>query len=92
VLGGLWGRTSYEWLFIEILFLPEVLRNRRLGAELLRMAEDEAQKRGCIGSWLDTFSLRARRFYARQGYKLFGEIRDYPPSQGRYFMLKRFKA
>jgi GNAT superfamily N-acetyltransferase len=90
VIGGLWGRTSYEWLFIEILFLPEALRGDRIGEKLLRAAEDEAQKRGCRGVWLDTFSVRARRFYERQGYKVFGEIEDYPPPHRRYFMVRRF--
>jgi GNAT superfamily N-acetyltransferase len=90
VMGGLWGRTSFQWLFIELLFLPEALRHRHLGTELVRSAEAEAQKRGCLGSWLDTFSLSARHFYERQGYELFGEIGDYPPGNRRCFMLKRF--
>lgn len=26
VIGGLWGRTVYGWLFTELLFVPEKLR------------------------------------------------------------------
>ena len=28
VIGGLWGRTVYDWLFVEFLFVPEHLRPR----------------------------------------------------------------
>ncbi len=92
VVGGLWGRTSHGWLFVEIVFLPEALRGRRIGEDLIRVAETEAHARGCTGAWLDTFSPNARRFYERQGYEVFGEIADYPPGHARYFMRKRFGA
>jgi len=31
VIGGLWGRTSFQWLFIELLFVPESLRPQGMG-------------------------------------------------------------
>lgn len=90
VIGGLWGRTAYGWLFTELLFVPEALRGQRVGATLLAQAEGEARARGCIGAWLDTFEFQARPFYERQGYSRFGEISDYPPGFSRYFLHKRF--
>ena len=42
VTGGLWGVTSYGWLFTELLFVPASLRGRGLGAEILGRAEAEA--------------------------------------------------
>ena len=39
VIGGLWGRTAYSWLFVELLFVPEHLRGRGLGKTLLQQAE-----------------------------------------------------
>ena len=92
VAGGLWGRTSHGWLFVEMVFLPDALRGRHIGEDLIRMAEAEALKRGCIGAWLDTFSRGAQRFYERQGYQPFGEIGDHPPGHSRCFMLKRFDS
>ncbi|HEY6334258.1 MAG TPA: GNAT family N-acetyltransferase, partial [Alphaproteobacteria bacterium] len=56
VVGGLWGRTYYRWLFIEQFFVPEELRGRGLGSELLTKAEQEALERGCHGVWLETFT------------------------------------
>jgi GNAT superfamily N-acetyltransferase len=89
VVGGLWGRTGFRWLFVDYLYLPEVLRGRRLGEELLRLAEAEARRRGCIGAWLDTLNPRARPFYERQGYEVFGKLDDYPPGNPRWFLCKR---
>jgi GNAT superfamily N-acetyltransferase len=88
VIGGLWGRTAYDWLFMELLVVPEVLRGRGIGTEVVRRAEAEAISRGCHSAWLDTFEFQARGFYERLGYACFGELRDYPPGSARYFMKK----
>lgn len=88
VVGGLWGRTAFGWLFIELLFVPDMLRGRGIGANLVSRAEDEAISRGCHAAWLDTFEFQARGFYERLGYSCFGELNDYPPGFARYFMRK----
>ena len=88
--GGLWGRTGYGWLFVELLVVPEALRGRNLGAELLGRAETIAAERGCIGAWLTTFDFQARGFYEKLGYSLFGRIDDSPPGSARLFLSKRF--
>ncbi|MXP65138.1 GNAT family N-acetyltransferase [Roseomonas sp. M0104] len=91
-LGGLWGRTGYDWMFIELLAVPEALQGRGLGAELMRRAEAVAVERGCAGIWLDTFSFQARPFYEKLGYTLFGEISGYPRGGARYFLHKRLET
>jgi GNAT superfamily N-acetyltransferase len=88
VIGGLWGGTSYRWLFVELLFVPESLRGKGLGMDLLHRAEREAAARGCRGAWLDTYEFQARGFYERLGYRCFGELVDCPPGCSRYFMKK----
>ncbi len=87
-VGGLWGITSYGWLFIELLFLPPELRGQGLGTRLLAQAEAEALARGCHGAWLDTFEFQARGFYERLGYGVFGQLGDYPDGFVRFFMKK----
>ncbi len=89
-VGGLWGRTIYDWLAIELLVVPEALRGQGLGTSLLARAEQEARARGCIGAWLDTFSFQARGFYEKLGYALAGTIPDHPIGGARYFMMKRW--
>ena len=87
-IGGLWGRTGFGWLFVELIFVPEALRGRGIGADLMSRAESEAIGRGCHGAWLDTFEFQARGFYERLGYACFGQLDDYPPGFARYFMKK----
>ena len=87
-VGGLWGRTAYDWLFVELLAVPESMRGQGVGTELMRRAEEEAIARGCRNAWLDTFEFQARPFYEKLGYTCFGELADYPPGFSRYFLRK----
>jgi GNAT superfamily N-acetyltransferase len=89
VIGGLWGRTAWRWLYIENLVVPPALRGQGLGARMLAMAEAEAIRRGCVGARLDTYSFQARPFYERQGYVVAGSIPDCPPGHIRYTMYRR---
>ena len=86
--GGLWGATGFDWLFVQLLVVPDALRGQGIGRRLMAMAEAEARRRGCHGAWLDTFDFQARPFYERLGYSCFGELADYPPGHVRYFMRK----
>jgi GNAT superfamily N-acetyltransferase len=87
-LGGLWGWTSFSFLHIDVLFIPESIRGTGLGRRLVSQAEQEAVQRGCHGVWLDTFSFQARGFYERLGYTVFGSIEGYPPGHSRFFLKK----
>jgi GNAT superfamily N-acetyltransferase len=61
LIGGLFGRTSFRRLFVELLFVPESLRGQGIGQKLLAQAEAEAKARGCLGLWLETLSADAHR-------------------------------
>jgi GNAT superfamily N-acetyltransferase len=89
--GGLYARISGQWLFVELLVVPEAARGQGLGAKLMARAEAQAREKGCQGIWLDTFSFQAPDFYRRLGFSLFGELKDYPVAgYNRFFMQKRF--
>src|ERR1041385_6310071 len=79
VIAGLLGRTSLGLLFIDIFFLPESLRGKGLGSEIMRQAEEEAGRRGCSACVLYTISFQAPAFYERHGYRVFGRIGCQPP-------------
>jgi GNAT superfamily N-acetyltransferase len=89
IIGGLWGKTGYGWLFVEFLTVDASFRNRGLGVQLMIAAEDECVRRGCVGAWLTTFSFQARGFYEKLGYSVFGELEESPGENIRIFMRKR---
>ena len=92
LLGGLTGNTYWGWLEIDDLWLPESLRGQGYGGLLLRVAEDEARKRGCQRVLLRTFGFQALSFYQRQGYQVVGQLEDYPPGECFYWLRKDLKS
>lgn len=92
VVGGLYGRFFYQWLFIELLSVPEQARGQGVGSTLMRMAEDLAREKACVGIWLDTFDFQAPGFYEKLGYSELGQIVDYPPGHKRFFFQKRLAS
>jgi GNAT superfamily N-acetyltransferase len=92
VAGGLWSYTLFEWLHVQMLFVPLPLRRLGIGASLMASAEAEARERGCRGAYVDTFSFQAAPFYQRIGFTLFGKLDDCPPGHDRLYFCKRFDA
>ena len=88
VVGGICGRTSLGVLFVDLVYLPDELRGGGLGSRILKAAEDEGRRRGCRAAVLYTISFQAPDFYARRGWRVFGEIPCDPPGTRRIFMTK----
>lgn len=76
--GGLIGSRKGEWLCISYLWVSEAVRGADLGSELMRTAENEALKLGCLQAMVDTFSFQALPFYQKQGYNLKMTLDDFP--------------
>lgn len=89
IVGGLFSYTNWEWLFIAQLWVSAEVRAQGVGARLLAAAEAEARQRGCKHAHVDTFSFQALPFYERFGYRIFGQLEDYPEGRTRYFLQKR---
>ncbi|MNZ58218.1 Acetyltransferase (GNAT) family protein [compost metagenome] len=89
VLGGLYARLFYQWMFIDLLSVPEQARGQGLGARLMQMAEEQARELRCIGMYLDTFEFQAPGFYRKMGFSEVGQIADYPRGSKRFFFQKR---
>lgn len=90
VRGGIWTEILFDWMYIEILFVPEELRGKGIGSRLVRQVEDIAVEKGCVGVWLETFEFQAPEFYQRLGYEVFASLEDYPRQSRRFFLHKRF--
>jgi GNAT superfamily N-acetyltransferase len=89
LFGGLLGDLYWNWLHISILWLDESVRGQGYGSQMLKLAEEEAARRGCHGVNLDTMSFQALAFYERYGYTIFGVLEDHPIGHTRYFLKKK---
>jgi GNAT superfamily N-acetyltransferase len=92
ILGGVHGRTSLGLLFVDLVYLPQLLRSGGVGRRMMSMAEDEARNRGCTSGVLMTINFQAPGFYERLGWSRFGEVPCAPPGTSRIFLTKSFAA
>lgn len=89
--GGLLGRTSMGLFFLDLFYLPKPLRGSGMGSAVLRLAEEEAARRGCTAATLVTVNFQAPGFYARNGWEEFGRIATLPGVE-RVFMRKALQV
>lgn len=92
LISGLSGTTVRGFLAIDLFWVAEDQRGRKLGSRVLQAAEAEARRRGCHSAYLDTFDFQARRFYERHGYHVIGELTGFPDGHCRLYMMKRLEA
>lgn len=88
VVGGLLGATYLGWLQVHSVWLPDSLRGRGHGTELMALAEAEALRRGCKRAFLETLSFQALPFYEKLGYAVHSRLADFPVGGARYAMTK----
>jgi GNAT superfamily N-acetyltransferase len=88
IIGGRIGGTYWGWLYIDRFRIHDQYRNRGIGTRVLRSAEDEAKKRGCFHSHVDTHDFQAVNFYIKQGYPVRCELEDLPKGHSKYLMTK----
>jgi ribosomal protein S18 acetylase RimI-like enzyme len=87
LVGGAVGYTHWDWLFVSHLWVDATHRQSGLGSELMDTIERAAVARGANAAHLDTYDFQALGFYEQRGYRVFGELDDYPPGHTRYFLM-----
>jgi GNAT superfamily N-acetyltransferase len=90
LFGGAYGATMWGWLMLEGLWVAAELRGRGHGGRLLAAAEAVARTRGCHGVWLGTFDFQARSFYEQHGYRVVGQLLEFPAGHSHFQLAKRF--
>ena len=89
VIAGILGGTYWGWLHIDILWVDEKFRSKKIGSQLLIAAENEAKKRGCHSVHVDTMSWQAPEFYRKHGYELISELDNIPNGYKKFHFIKR---
>ncbi|WP_236329976.1 GNAT family N-acetyltransferase [Paenibacillus auburnensis] len=88
-IGGITGDIVWNILNVHLLAVDPEYRGKGLGGELLQELEARARLRGCKVSELTTMSWQAPHFYQKQGYEIFGEIKDCPLQGHTKYYLKK---
>lgn len=68
LVAGISGWTWGTCAGIAMLWVHGDHRGERWGSRLMRAAEDEARRRGCVQMTVSSFTFQAPGFYERQGY------------------------
>lgn len=90
VIGGcIMEIDSWKVAELDILWVDEEYRRQGLGSALIREAERAAREKGCYAMTLGTFDFQARPLYEKHGYKVVGNIKDWPKGHENYSMMKR---
>ena len=90
VLGGALGNTWGLWLYVSDLWVDPSMRGKGYATRLMTAIEGLSVQRGCLNSYLDTFSFQARPLYEKLGYKVFGTLENHPKGHSHYFLKKTF--
>jgi|SRR5665213_523191 len=92
IIGGLTGRTYWQYLDIAFLWVDENYRGEGYATTLMKAAEAEARARGCERVFLDTLSFQALDFYQKLGYLEFGRLPGFSGKYDRIYLHKRLDA
>lgn len=88
LVGGIYGKVGWEWLYIDLLWVEESYRGKGFGTQLMNSIEKEANKKGIFRYHIATSSFQAPEFYKKLGYEVCGQIEDLPPGFTNYFLKK----
>lgn len=89
LVAGLDGFTSGGYAMIEWLWVDADHRHEGLATRLVRAAEHEAVRRGCVVVRVNTHTFQAPGFYERLGYEEIGRADDTPVGHGEVFFERR---
>ena len=88
VLGGIRANAFWNYCTIELLWLAKETRGLGLGSNLMAAAEKFAKDKGFGYMRTETLSFQAKPFYEKLGYKVFGELPEYPKGHTTYCLVK----
>lgn len=88
IVGGVFAVAFWSGLAIDLFWIAAEYRGSGNGGQLLLRAEEEGRLRGANKAFLNTHTFQAPGFYEKYGYKLYGELKDFPPGHDRRYYVK----
>ena len=89
VSGGVGGYIMWDWMYVQHLIVAPGLRDKGLGRDLMRQAEELARSKGVVGMHLKTLGYQAKDFYLKCGFEVNSVIEDMPKGSSYYTLVKR---
>jgi GNAT superfamily N-acetyltransferase len=88
VIAGIYGTLSWDWLYVDRLWVSEKERGKGIGRHLMLEVERMALEKGVSRSHLCTGSFQALDFYLDLGYTVICQMDDQPRGHTNYLMKK----
>lgn len=88
IIGGVRANAFWNYCMIELLWLSKDSRSLGVGSKLVNAAEKFAKENGFNYLRTETLSFQAKPFYEKLGFKVFGELPDYPKGHTTYCLIK----
>ncbi|MGM0123642.1 hypothetical protein IGI37_001014 [Enterococcus sp. AZ194] len=90
--GGVAYSSLYYIGYIDTLWVAEEYRGQAIGANILKLLEQELCEYGCEMCHLDTFDFQAPSFYQKNGYEIFGKLHHKKRNITEFFLKKDLEA
>lgn len=90
IIGGCNGCTLYGCLYIDQLWVSDVIRNQGFGTRLVEEAIQYGKENGCTFATVNTMDWEALGFYQKLGFKIEFERHGFLKNSIFYFLRKDF--
>ena len=88
LIAGGCGRTEFQRLYVDYLWVHPEHRGEGLGGDALRRLEAQALRRGCLDALIETLLDDAAALYEHLGYACIAHVHDFVPGFTRHTLLK----
>lgn len=91
LIAGAWGRSEFQRLYVQYLWVRDDRRGQGLGGDCLRRLEAQALSRGCVDALIETLSDDSAELYEHLGYACIAHVHDFVPGFTRHTLMKVWK-
>ncbi len=91
LIAGATGRTEFQRLYVNYLWVDADHRGQGLGGDCLRQIEAMALQRGCVDVLIETLLDEVADIYEHLGYACISHVHDFVPGFTRHTLLKVWK-
>lgn len=91
--GFIQAGISMNWylgiMHIDYLWVSSSQRGKKVGEQLLKLAEEKAISVGCTVIHLETYSFQAPNYYKKFSYEVFGTLENVPEDGISLFYMRK---